>query len=671
MTLLPAAAVAEWPAGPDDIVVTATRYPRALQDLPARVTVVTAADLQRLPIERVDEALAYIAGVDQYRSDGAFTPKSVVSLRGTPTTQQGRTLVLLDGVPVNKGATGDVVWNRIPIEIVDRIEVFKGPASSIYGADAIGGVINILTRRPSSKVEALAVGETEPALTVDNERGMLALRTSSGAAPGFYVRGYGFRGYGGGYNSTPLDQRTSKYTQYGNRYYHEDGTSALGGWSWKTGRAEFEYSESNDMRGEGQRIQSSEGLNRRYGLDSCRVTAEGALGDTSWRLLGYRQKELYRRLNESQTSATNYQRVDTVVDRRDYSVQGGVTQPLPLGQRLTLGGEFKSGKVNGLDNYQTTPFTTLNDRGDMDTWAVYLQDDAKPWESGPSILASLRYDAARFYNGFYSDPSNLGLSGPIPTANWDALTWRASARQGVTDSLSAYVSYSRGFRQPSIEDMVLTLVKSGKSVTQGNPNLGPERLDTYETGADYTPVTGLRLSPSLFYSRGWDFIYSIDTGRKYSSGGKLVPISQNQNVSSVDIYGAEAEATYSADPATLMLSYTFNQSRIRDYNLNPAMNGTYLATVPKHEASATVAWRFPWVNLSAAWRYKGWQFAKDQETGPVPPYSTLGFKAWQRVGAGFTLSAALENALNNRFQESTTDMAPGRTVMGRVTWDFR
>ena len=586
-----------------------------------------------------------------------------------PTTQQGRTLVLLDGVPINKAATGSVVWNRIPIEMVERIEVFKGPASSIYGADAVGGVINIITRRPASKVEALAIGETEPAYTVDNEKGMLALRTSSGAAPGFYARGYGFRGHGGGYNSTPLSLQTSKYTHYINRYYREHGSAAMGGWDWKTGRLEFEYSESDDIRGEGTRVQTVDGVSRRYGLDTYRLSGEGKLGDTAWRLLGYWQKELYRRLSESQTSATNYQHIDTIVDRRDYSVQGGLTQPLPFGQRLTLGGEAKAGRVNGLDYYRTTPFSMLNDAGKMDTYSVYLQDDLKPWESGPSILASLRYDSAHFYSGYYSDPSYPSVSGPLGSRNWDALTWRASARQSLADDLSAYFSYSRGFRQPSLEDMVLTLVKTS-TIVKGNPDLEPERLDTYEVGADYAPISGLRLSPSLFYSRGWDFIYQIDTGHK-DAVLTTREVYQNQNVSSVDVYGAETEATYAADPATLALAYTYNRSRIREYNLNPALNGTILATVPIHQAAATVAWRFPWVNFSTSWRYKGGQFSNDANTSTVSAYSTIGFKAWQRVGAGFTLSAAMENALNKRFQESATDMAPGRTVMGRVTWEFR
>ena len=666
LAVVPAAGAA--PAGPagGDIIITATRYARSLKDLPARVTVVTAAELQRLPIGKLDEALAYVAGVAQSRQNGAYSFTSVVSLRGLSTVQQGRTLVLVDGVPVNTSATGSVNWNRIPIEMVERIEVFKGPGSSVYGGDAIGGVINIITRRPRRKVEGFAVGAAGSYQT-DNQMGMVAVRPS-GTASGFYLRGYGYHGHGDGYDSTPDSQKTNAYTSYINRSYQEHGAAAMAGYGWKSGSAEFEYTDSDDLRGEGTRIRSSEGASRAYGLDTCRANGEGKLGETDWRLLAYRQRELYRRLSESQTSAANYQRVDTEVDRRDYALSGSFSRMLAFGQKLSLGGEFKAGRVSGADRYQTTPFSTLSDAGKMDTHAFYIQDDVSPAEGYPTMLASLRYDAARFYDGYYSNPGYPTLTGPIAAQDWDAWSWRISARQRFTESFGAYLSYSRGFRQPSLEDMVLTLVK-GSKLSQGNPRLGPERLDTYEAGADYAPLEGLKLSPSLFYSRGWDFIYSIDTGIIDPGTGKL--ISQNQNVSAVDIYGAEAEAGYAAGPAALSASYTFNRSRIRDYRQNPALNGLCLASTPQHQAAASAAWRFPWFNASASWRYTGGQFSNNQNTAAISPYGTLGFKIWRRLGAGFTVSATLENVLDKRYQESATDLAPGRSGKVALAWEFR
>jgi len=233
--------------------------------------------------------------------------------------------------------------------------------------------------------------------------------------------------------------------------------------------------------------------------------------------------------------------------------------------------------------------------------------------------------------------------------------------------------------------MVLTLMR-GKSTSadtkllKANPDLRPERLDTYEVGADYAPLPGLKISPSLFYSKGWDFIYSVDSGQTATVAGYLPNrhIYQNQNVSSVDIYGAEAEATYASGPATLSAAYTFNRSRIKKCSQNPYLNGNYLANAPQNQAGVTAGWRFPWLDASASWRYKGGQFYDDANTQTINPYSTLAFKVLRRLGAGVTIAAAMENALNKRYQESpppgtpntTPDLAPGRMGKASLAWEF-
>ena len=569
LTLLPAPAAAQSVPALEPIVVTATRYARPLEDLPARVTVVTAADLRRLSIEKLDEALAYVAGVNQSRQDGAYSFSAVVSLRGLSTAQQGRTLVLVDGVPVNTTATGGVNWNRIPIESVERIEVFKGPGSSVYGGDAVGGVVNIITRRPSRPVEAAATADVGSYQT--NDQRLVVGGKGPAAAPGLYWRAYGYRGNSDGYVSTPESQRTA-YTI--KRYYEEYGESALGGFGWAGGLAEFEYSDSRDRRGEGTRILAPEGLSRTFELETYRASAEGKVADAQWRLRACRQQELYGRLNESGVPGATYLRVNTLVDRRDYNLSGSLTSPVILSQKLTVGGEVKAGGVNGADNYQTTPATSVVDAGKMETYAAYLQDDFTPGDGWPTVLASARYDTARFYEGLYTNPTNASwvpLSGPLPAQNWSALTWRASARQRIIEPLSAYLSYSRGFRQPNLEDMVLTLQK-GNKVSEANPGLRPERVDTYEAGADYTPWSGIKLSPSVFYSRGKDFIYSVNTGATVNIGGNK-PVYQSQNVTSVDIYGAEAEVSCTEGPATLSASYTYNHSRINSFDKNPGLVG--------------------------------------------------------------------------------------------------
>lgn len=126
-------------------VVSAAAIERSLRDAPASVAVVTAADLESRPIRDLSEALAMVEGVTARRS-GNFAP--AIQLRGL---DGAYTLMLIDGKRVNatsamfRGNDFDTGW--VPAAAVERIEVVRGPMSSLYGSDAIGGVVNIITKR--------------------------------------------------------------------------------------------------------------------------------------------------------------------------------------------------------------------------------------------------------------------------------------------------------------------------------------------------------------------------------------------------------------------------------------------------------------------------------------------------------------------------------------------
>jgi len=132
-------------------VVTPARTSRAIADVPGAVEVITGSQLESAPGATLNDKLVnIIPGAASSRANGIYSFTSVVTLRGLPSNEQGRTLILLDGVPVNTGATGSVNWNRLAGMNIDRIEIFKGPVSSLYGSNAAAGVINIITKKAVS-----------------------------------------------------------------------------------------------------------------------------------------------------------------------------------------------------------------------------------------------------------------------------------------------------------------------------------------------------------------------------------------------------------------------------------------------------------------------------------------------------------------------------------------
>src|SRR4051812_18830593 len=132
--------------------VTAARTEGPPADPPATVTVITSTDLQNSAPATLDDALKAVPGFSLFRrtSSRNSNPTSQgVALRGIGGTSPSRTLVLADGIPLNDAFGGWVFWDKVPQAAIDRIEVDRGSGGDLYGADALGGVIQLLTIRPS------------------------------------------------------------------------------------------------------------------------------------------------------------------------------------------------------------------------------------------------------------------------------------------------------------------------------------------------------------------------------------------------------------------------------------------------------------------------------------------------------------------------------------------
>ncbi len=141
---------------PDEkIIVTANAYPVPFENLSKAVTVLTREDISNLPAHSIAEALAIAGSIDS-RPRAPFGVQTDISIRGSAFSQ---VLVLVDGVRINDSQTGHHN-SDFPVQLqdVERIEVLRGPGSSIYGADALGGIINIITRRNFERPRASVAG---------------------------------------------------------------------------------------------------------------------------------------------------------------------------------------------------------------------------------------------------------------------------------------------------------------------------------------------------------------------------------------------------------------------------------------------------------------------------------------------------------------------------------
>jgi len=124
------------------VIVTASRTPEPLEAAIASVTVITRTDIDRFQPHSVDELLTGLAGIS-ISNNGDLGKATIVFVRGT---NADHVLVLIDGVKIGAATLGGATWEQLPVQQIDRIEIVRGPSSSLYGSEAIGGVVQIFTR---------------------------------------------------------------------------------------------------------------------------------------------------------------------------------------------------------------------------------------------------------------------------------------------------------------------------------------------------------------------------------------------------------------------------------------------------------------------------------------------------------------------------------------------
>ncbi|MFA6315831.1 MAG: TonB-dependent receptor [Elusimicrobiota bacterium] len=661
---LPAQARKAWL---DTIVVTASRSPQPWREVVGRLEVLDNKDLSRSGTENLDQALRQASGVNAWRTYGDSSYHAFVSVRGLPASEQGRTLVLLDGVPVNTSATGTANFNRLDLAEIEAVEVLKGPGSYAYGGGALAGVIHVISKKPAKPLEARARVSYG---TYDTRSAKASVSGRSNLGPGTVTWGISGQGLqSSGYISAPEAQRTA-FTRP--RFARASGLGAKVGWETGSSGLEFEFNRFDDLRGEGQTILAENGNNRAYSTDFWRLSWKGKAKGHAWRLDSHLQRQDYGRTTERLRTGNEYERIDVLADRSDLGVALAWTPPLFLSQSLTAGLDFRLGKVDSHDHYRTAPYSSIDNRGQMSLLSFFLQDELSFQDGRLKAFAAARIDQARFFDGNYFNPTNsgwVGLNGPLSGRAWNAYTGKAGLRFLPSQRWSVYASLGRGFRPPTLEDMCLSLLRSNQ-VSQGNPDLDPETLDSYEFGGDWTEEGWLRVSPSLFFTQGRDFIYSVNTGRTVNISG-IKPIYQRQNVARVDIYGAELDARVApVERVSFSAAVSAHQSRIRRFSSNAALEGRTLANTPAHAATLSAEWAHPWLGMSLWWAYKDKQYQDDANYLTSPSHSLLSVRLWKDFGPHLQASFVAENLGDVRYQESPSELSPGISVKGSLSAKF-
>jgi iron complex outermembrane receptor protein len=248
--------------------------------------------------------------------------------------------------------------------------------------------------------------------------------------------------------------------------------------------------------------------------------------------------EHYYDVNERMRGG-NYSRYDVDSYRKDYGALFSLSHNLFNGNTVTGGFELKQGSIAGGDYYQTSPYDTIYNEGKIRTLAGYVQDEYKFWQEKITMVAGLRFDHVQFFDGNYYSTDPWNTTPGLTNNSWNALSPRLGFRFNFMKNISAYVNYSHGFRASILDDLTRTgWMWVGPKYA--NPDLGPESLDNFEAGIDYSLNKKMNLSATAWFSKGDDFLYYVSTGD--SLWGR--PISIRENVSGITSQGFELDTKY-------------------------------------------------------------------------------------------------------------------------------
>ncbi len=640
------------------VMITANRTATPLGETPASDIKLSAEDLKAIPALTLDDKMRQVPGFSLYRRSSSLTANPTtmgVSLRGLGGSGASRALVLEDGFPLNDPFGSWVYWDRVPAASVHSVEVAQEGASSLYGSEAMSGVVQFLTR-PADLTGLTVEGSYGNQNTQDlslSGGGQLGKWYSTIAGEAFHSDGYFLvpESYRGSVDTRAATQHGDFDLTIGRKFGANSDVFARG-WYFDDSRNNGTVLQRNNIRlGEGalganldlgaagtltlrfyveaetyfQTFSSvSFDQNSETLTDSQTVPAQGTGGSAVWR----------RNLGHRQTLVAGFDMHEEIGHSHEI-----IGHPGDIFRETSAGGRQRSVGAFGEDLIQLTPSWLLNLSARYDHW--------------------LNFDASYLctpVSGICIQPSQA-----YPSLSYDVFNPRATLLHQFNSSISWSASVYRAFRAPSLNELYRGY-RVGNQTVNPNAYLRAERLTGGETGLDVTSFhRRLEVRGVYFYNQMVNPITNVPVGTN---------LFQRQNVGRISAPGFEVDAVGRiTDRFQLSAGYQYVDSKIVSQAGEP-----WVDEVPHNAFTFEARYTNPsLISVSFDGRVTGQQL--DTTGNYLGNYFVLGAMASRRIAYGVEAYAAVDNFTDEQYYASALNpgVAPpqiGTPITARIGFRY-
>ncbi|MDO6684669.1 MULTISPECIES: TonB-dependent hemoglobin/transferrin/lactoferrin family receptor [unclassified Agarivorans] len=657
----------------DEVVVSATRTEQNLKDVSSSVSSVSSEQLEKQMANDLNDVVRYEPGVTT-TGQGRYGT-SGFNIRGL---DGSRIKLMVDGIeqPTAYNPGGDVMNkgpNSYEIDTLSAVEINKGPASSLYGSDALGGAVLLRTKNPEDVLDegdanhvAIKAGYNssneaykttlELAKRYQNWEGLAIYTYRDGSETQAHSSGADINGRDRG-QADPYDFDSHNLLLKANYQLNEAHTFGV------VAELFQRQSKGQILSNEGYTIapgftytnanSEDEDSRSRVGLNHTWTANNLAFDDVFWQLSHQQSKSEHNNYDTtgfygSRNRERNGEDSSVQFDAQFNKLLEFAHGSHELSYGLTaINSDFELDyRTHYFDTGTVDPGAPEVPAADSEKRGIFIQDHMYLLDERLVVTAGLRYD------DYQATPD---ASSGFEQHNSDALTKRLGAVYHWNQQFSTFAQYSEGFRAPTLQELYYAFDNSGHGyATLSNPNLKPEESQSYELGLRAnTDASSMELVG--FFNDYTNFIQSVTD---YSDPSYPAGITVNENIGEAEIYGVEFKGHYWLDDAFGAPKGTYSRLSVAYAQGKNKEDGSSLDSV----APLTAVWGLGYdhsddlwgstLNLTMVAAKKDGDWAAE-DNAHAPGYALLDLTAYYQPVNDLVLRAGLFNALDQKYWSYT------------------